>query len=84
MIGFWVGEDETWFEFKPIFANNEIGFALKMPFHFGCKHIGEYGIAWSRINRIWTMWGNSGYPRNPFYVFWDRIVLHKIVKKIKK
>lgn len=84
MIGVLITEDNTFIEFYPIFTDHrKFGFRVKLPFHFGCRRSGEYGVAWSGF-RMWTMWGNSGYPRNPFYVFYAHWLKHRIKKLCMK
>ncbi len=77
MIGIIVGEDNTYLECYPIFTNFKLGFRVKLPFHLGCRRSGEYGIAWSRRFSMWSMWGNSGYPSNPFSAFWRWYIVPK-------
>jgi len=73
MIGFFVGEDDTYFEAFPIFANNSFGFKIKLPFHFGIRKSGEYGFAFSKLG-MWTMWKHTGYPLNPISVIWNKVI----------
>lgn len=78
MVGIYVGENNTWIECYPVFAGRtKFGFRIKSPFHLDNKAGKEYGVAFSGF-KMWTMWGYSAWPRNPFSVFWYEVILRKL------